>query len=141
MSQIALLSAQHPEAALLIGINSRIAVAETTTRYGLDNTNNVADAFRHAYWNALNASMPILIGLELAKEFADAHESGINVNDPAQLLGRTMDFWNNEQGRIIGNAMINRGNQDIINSVLGAISNGLMRHICHGISIPTNQTC
>lgn len=53
-------------------------------------TNGKADAFRHAYWNALGTAE---FGSYIMKLFADAHEhgqSGLDVD---------MDLYNNHIGR------------------------------------------
>lgn len=59
--------------------------------------NGPADAFRHAYWNAL---MVQSIGAEQAREVADIHEE-MGANHPHE---HTMDYHNNAQGRIAGAA-------------------------------------
>lgn len=51
------------------------------------------DAYRHAYWNAINTRD---FGYGFAKIWADAHESE---DPPAIQLETQMDFWNNEVGR------------------------------------------
>jgi hypothetical protein len=54
--------------------------------------NGKADAYRHAYFNALNSK---LLGIELATALANAHENIPN-NPP---LEREMDLRNNQAGR------------------------------------------
>jgi hypothetical protein len=56
--------------------------------------NNCADAFRHAYWNALNA---ISVPGKLAKGLADAHECWATNEKEKE-----MDLFNNSVGRNIG---------------------------------------
>ncbi len=51
------------------------------------------DAVRHCTWNCIMAHCA---GKEKAKEFADAHEKGRELEDPD---GTAMDLHNNEQGR------------------------------------------
>lgn len=54
--------------------------------------NGKGDAFRHAYFSALNSES---LGVELAKKLGDAHE---NIFSPV-LLEREMDLRNNQIGR------------------------------------------
>jgi hypothetical protein len=54
--------------------------------------NGKGDAFRHAYFSALNSES---LGVELAKRLGDAHE---NIPAP-NLLEREMDLRNNQIGR------------------------------------------
>ena len=128
----------YPVQALQIQVNSQTATAETIRRYGSNGRDDVSDAFRHAYWNALNASDTFVF---VAKQFADAHESGVNTNDPNAVLARDMDFWNNDQGRTIGGDNSAASDEDLSILVFGAIDRGLMRYICNGILIPTNRRC
>ena len=61
---------------------------------GTKDSNN-ANAFKHAYFNALNA---FTFGDNLAKQLGDAHESPPNSTWP-----KNMDLYNNAVGRKIGN--------------------------------------
>lgn len=128
----------HPIDAIAVSGNSDIAVVETTRRYLINGRDNISDAFRHAYWNALNASD---MNVNVAKDFADAHESGVDLTVPAVALARTMDFWNNDQGRTIGANHPTASDAELSNLVFQAIGTGLMRYICNDVLIPTNQTC
>jgi RHS repeat-associated protein len=59
----------------------------------------MANAFKHAFWNALMADE---MGEEMAKEFADAHEAvNSKSNDPNIIDHTNMDYANNELGRSI----------------------------------------
>ncbi|MDI6757977.1 MAG: hypothetical protein QME32_08175, partial [Endomicrobiia bacterium] len=66
--------------------------------------NDIADAFRHAYWNAL---MVRDIGDELVMEIANNHE--LNDNKPDQNI---MDYINNKIGREIGERLKREGITD-----------------------------
>jgi RHS repeat-associated protein len=62
--------------------------------------NDEADAFRHAFFNALNAQS---FGKEIAKELGKAHE---NLDNPQEIRQnqRKMDLHNNAVGQDIGEA-------------------------------------
>ena len=99
--------------------NSVIADETTKSVYGYNSTgdgwNNCADAFRHTYWNALNA---ISVSENIAEGLATAHEcSGYN------YLEKDMDLKNNEIGRTIGaaNTNLNLSHQNDINTLINII--------------------
>lgn len=94
-SEEAKLVAKHPIDASMIYSNAQTAqnaakdIYKNSTLY-LGN----GDAFRHAYWNALNVNF---VGTSEAEQFATAHESETpSGND------KTMDLRNNRIGRDIG---------------------------------------
>ena len=60
--------------------------------------NDKADAFRHAFWNALMTRHK-WIGKNTAKLFSDAHETETPQN---QILEKYMDLRNNNVGLYIG---------------------------------------
>ncbi|MGB3464459.1 MAG: hypothetical protein WBA74_04285, partial [Cyclobacteriaceae bacterium] len=68
-------------------------IAKTDELFGNGrNLNNCGDAFRHAYFSALNAQS---LGIDLARRFGIAHEC----ETPRQLsLEKEMDLHNNEIG-------------------------------------------
>ncbi|MDP2160604.1 MAG: hypothetical protein Q8K02_08995, partial [Flavobacterium sp.] len=72
------------------------AYERTRKEFGYTGTDDVSDAFRHAYWNAI---MTRDIGYDFAKEIADNHE--LNRDNPGEKA-RQMDLWNNKVGRDIG---------------------------------------
>ena len=91
-------SRDNPKAALDILGNAGTANDFTNERaamLGGGVANGPADAFRHAFWSAMNARD---VGPELAREFGNLHEQGGNI-DPAE---REMDLHNNEVGIQIG---------------------------------------
>lgn len=90
-----------------------------------------ADAFRHAYWNALGTAE---FGAEIMKLFADAHEWG------ESGLSVTMDFHNNHHGRIIGNSFnFSSSDSDIEAVVLEALYDGTLKYInSSGFLVTTN---
>lgn len=86
------LIAMFPVQAYLISRNIEPARNETVNIYGNNGLNDKSDAFRHAYFSALNARD---VGVLFARLFGEAHESEV----PSQLsLEKEMDLHNNEQG-------------------------------------------
>ncbi|QFZ54380.1 hypothetical protein FEZ18_06030 [Oceanihabitans sp. IOP_32] len=86
--------------------------------------NGRADAFRHAYWNALNV---ILLGDSLASSLAAAHEDKPSsyAND---FKEKQMDLFNNQVGRTKSNWFSN-GYSSLSESILDAITNGELRFL------------
>jgi len=76
-----------------------------------------ADAFRHAYWNAM---MTKKFGAEWTKEYATRHES-IGGNSPAR---EAMDLYNNELGRRIAAENPNATPEQLQEKVKASISKG-----------------
>ncbi len=115
------LISREPFAAWGIYQNREIAVQETIRRFGQNGRNNKADAFRHAYYNALNAEFA---GVDLAEEFGNAHES----ETPQELsLEKEMDLFNNEAGR----NLIDQGetNSELSDAVFSALEQGELRYL------------
>ncbi|MCF8255536.1 MAG: hypothetical protein K9J84_13250, partial [Bacteroidia bacterium] len=92
--------------------------------------NNAADAFRHAYFNALNARS---IGHELAYQFGVAHETW--VGNPA--LERAMDLTNNVFGINVAIQHPCWSNAQIANYIYNSVSNGQLIMIQNGRFVPT----
>lgn len=90
-----------------------------------------ADAFRHAFWNALGTAE---FGTEIMKLFADAHEWG------ETGLSVTMDFYNNHKGRVIGeNYNFFTSEATVSAAILQAVFNGTLKYInSSGVLVPTN---
>ncbi len=86
--------------------------------------NGKGDAFRHAYWNALNV---ILLGDTLTASLTTAHE-----NKPSSYSNdykeKQMDLFNNEVGRTKSN-WLSDGYNSLIESILHSISNGELRYL------------
>ncbi|ODT53314.1 MAG: hypothetical protein ABS68_06175 [Niastella sp. SCN 39-18] len=72
--------------------NAKEALDRAQSLYPNSILNGNGDAFRHAYFSALNAKV---LGLHLAKLLGDAHETFPNSNQ----LENTMDLFNNQFGR------------------------------------------
>ena len=89
----------------------------------LDARDTKRDAFRHAYWSALNA---FTYNRYLAKQFGDAHEEEEDPNQTEE--GRQMDIYNNSKGYDIGEYARNQGYalEWIEQEVLYYLDNGLL---------------
>jgi hypothetical protein len=119
-----------PEQAIMINNNRKKAENETRALFGANGLNDKTDAFRHAYWQAMNerdcgvnpGNRPI------AKMFADAHES----ETPTQLLMEMeMDLWNNQVGLDLGHGKIPFVHTDNYFSdiILDKLQNGSLRYL------------
>ncbi|WP_424185971.1 DUF6973 domain-containing protein [Actinokineospora sp. G85] len=82
-------------------------------------TDGHADAFRHAYWNALMAQR---YGEEWAGEFATAHER----NPSSHPVAVGMDLHNNEVGREIARTNPDASPQELATLVEQAVNDGRM---------------
>ena len=92
-----LLIMSYPQQAFLISQNASIAEDETTSRYTKNIVNDKSDAFRHAYWLALNKKS---VGIFFTILFANAHES----STPAKFQPeKEMDLYNNDKGISLDN--------------------------------------
>jgi len=114
---------QYPIQAFKIFKNANIARNESNTRYPTSNQiNDKADAFRHAYWNALNTRS---VGLEITILFGEAHEYGT----PSKFqLEKDMDLHNNGVGRVIG--INNRIPQaELANTVSSNVQSGACKYL------------
>ncbi len=121
----------NPVAALLIDKNKDKAFAETRRLFPTGGLNDKADAFRHAFFNALNerdcGKDPISLA-SVAKKFSDAHESEV----PIQLsLEKQMDLWNNSVGHNLGNVMfpLLTSDSDLSQAVMQKLLNGELKYL------------
>lgn len=131
------LALQHPMAAYSVFLNSRTAETVTAAVFSGSATlhNDIADAFRHAFWNALNAHD---IGAYLAKGFADAHENFPNNPD----LEKSMDLINNNIGRNTALELISLGQyseDNIRNVLIDKAENGGLIMIENGMLVSTHR--
>jgi hypothetical protein len=83
----------NPYCASQLGLNWISANLITKVEMGINSQNDCSDAFRHTLFNALNASF---CGVQLAKEFGNAHEC-VTTSQKAKI----MDLQNNEIGYTI----------------------------------------
>ncbi|WP_051947474.1 DUF6973 domain-containing protein [Muricauda sp. MAR_2010_75] len=102
--------------------------------------NGKGDAFRHAYFNALNA---ILLGPSLAEDLATAHEDK-PFDYSNHYKEKQMDLFNNQVGRTKKDWLAD-GYQSLPASILDAMAKGELRYLSNlqggGASGPaTNQS-
>ncbi|WP_333652003.1 DUF6973 domain-containing protein [Lacrimispora sp.] len=96
----------YPKEALAIQGNANKATNSTISVYGRNGNGDMTDAYRHGYWNALNARD---VGKLVAELFATAHEdiSEAELNKVTNgFTGRqhkSMDLHNNAVGRGVVN--------------------------------------
>ena len=88
------------------------------------------DAFRHAYWNALNARD---LGEQTSALFPTLHETGSEANNPKSPnydpVSVKMDLYNNEVGRKIGAANPNVTDGELQIKVMEALNAGELKVI------------
>ena len=112
-----LLVAKYPTQSVKIFNNSSTASNTASNLYKAETLYlGNGDAFRHAYWNALNVKS---VGADIAKAFANAHES-----ETPEGNDKTMDLRNNTVGRNIGRSYSNSSNATIKNKVIEAVNQG-----------------
>jgi len=113
------LIADHWGCAYELKSNKQEALAMTINKFGNSPAhNNCADAFRHAFFNAINA---IDCGDSVAEQFGTAHESQV---PPSQINEKTMDLWNNSIGRGIGVANPDLSLSELADLVCEALEDG-----------------
>ena len=112
------LNKSFPVQALIINKNANKATSATIKIFGHNGKDDASDAFRHTYWQALNASK---VGSYMTKVFSDAHESE---TPKGEENSSKMDLHNNSIGNEIG--MMNMGGTDeeLLNIVNQAIMDG-----------------
>ncbi|HBB88130.1 MAG TPA: hypothetical protein DC047_10980 [Blastocatellia bacterium] len=116
-----------------LGISFLVAAgaAEEDTRANFfDLTDGTrANAFQHAFWNAL---MTQAGGPYYAEQFANLHEyvpAPIVLNQKQTTL-RNMDFFNNSVGRQIGSNNPFASRRDLVNMVINALNSGQLQYVC-----------
>lgn len=92
----------YPKEAVVIQSNATTASSSTKSIYGDNGNGDESDAYRHGYWNALNARD---VGKTVAEAFATAHED-VSDEELQKIYNgfygwqhRSMDLHNNEVGR------------------------------------------
>ena len=112
-----LLVAKYPKQSVKIFNNSSTASNTASSLYKAETLYlGNGDAFRDAYWNALNLKS---VGADIAKAFANAHES-----ETPEGNDKTMDLRNNTVDRNIGRIYSNSSNATIKNKVIEAVNQG-----------------
>lgn len=118
------LVAAFPARALIIYNNKELAETETMNMFGNNGRNDKSDAFRHAFFNAMNSNDA---GDTVARLFSNAHESEVTSN---LILEVQMDLHNNNVGHTIGDdASIFVSDQDLSSSVYQSLLNGLLVYL------------
>ena len=122
---------RYPTHAYITSKNKLVVEQETIAIFGKNGLNDKSDAFRHAYFNAMNRRDlgidPMTIQ-NIAKLFSDAHESEV----PTQLQKeKDMDLWNNAIGHLIGEVMfpILTSNSTLSSEVQTKLINGELRYL------------
>ena len=113
----------YPAQALIIE-NREPAETETVNRFGDNGINDKSDAFRHAFFNAMNSNDA---GDIVARKFSNAHES----ETPSNLvLEKQMDLYNNSVGHNIGNnASSFISDQELSNLVYQSLIWGSLKYL------------
>jgi len=122
----------HPFAAMDFREAADKALNQAAATYPRETLHNgTGDAFRHCYWNAL---MTREQGADLAREFANAHETG---GGPA-IEGR-MDLHNNAVGRRIGAAHTNASDGELAAYCVAALDNDELLIIDGGVLVRSDS--
>ena len=96
--------------------NREKAFRETESTFGKNMAKDCSDAFRHAYWSALNYRD---VGVLAAYTLGAAHEC----NTP-EGIDRSMDFHNNNVGFSISSNVSSGTDLELKNAVLNSMNNG-----------------
>jgi hypothetical protein len=123
---------QYPVAALFINNNAGKAQDETIAKFGANGLNNQSDAFRHAYWQALNTKS---VGGYMTLLFSSAHETS---TPPQFAIEKYMDIHNNLIGMALYNSNPGLTNAQYSQLVWNAGQNGDLRYLT---PINYNSTC
>ena len=111
----------NPICALLIRDNAESAFTMTGQLFPTgSHSNDCADAFRHAFFNALNTQS---CGSLAAEAFGNAHESEV---PPSQINAKNMDLQNNTVGRLFAIANPTATPNELAALICNALSNGQM---------------
>ncbi|MCI7402280.1 MAG: leucine-rich repeat protein, partial [Christensenella sp.] len=117
------LALQHPIAAIKVNECKNYAISKAQEYYTSNGWRNSHDAFRHACWNAM---MVKEIGFDLAKAFADAHETEPDSTDPLYELDLEMDLYNNI-GRDLALNFGSLSQEDLAKKIMNKVSFGHMK--------------
>ncbi|GAB2602026.1 PA14 domain-containing protein [Spirosoma areae] len=118
--------------------DAKKATLRTIAHYGysqsMENGVSVANAFKHAFFQIMHCrSFGRQVGAQLAREHEENHHN----------LDNEMDYWNNERGLAIYDAVPNSTDQQFDDAVFFGVRDGQMRYLKEGRSstrlTPTNQ--
>ncbi len=106
----------NPAVGITLQNNADLANAKTKEIFGLyingNGHNDCGDAFRHAYFNALNT---LSWSDSYAKEWGDAHECDTPLDE---VLEKSMDLHNNAIGRSVANQAPNISKEALVDLIL-----------------------
>ena len=91
---------KHPISSTNFVANALESRIVTFTEFGYNSNNDISDAFRHAYWQAINT---IDMGADLTREYAQSREQDPTKNQ----LANQMDMHNNELGLALARGVRN----------------------------------
>ena len=113
--------------------NSGLAVAETEKQYGRNGKGDESDAFRHAYWQALNTQD---VGEDFTRKMSDAHE----YSTPAKEvdLDLIMDIHNNDLGIQVGRENPQASPAELISIIKSKMDAGELLIIKDGKLVKSN---
>jgi hypothetical protein len=124
--------------------NAQFAIWKAESLYPNSLYNGIGDAFRHAYFNALNV---IDLGESQAEALATAHEDR-PFTYPNNFKERDMDLFNNKVGREKWNFIID-GHISLEENIIYSLNTGQLRYLSNlapdgsatdiSILIPTNK--
>ncbi len=130
------LAIQFPVEAYTMYKNKKIAESITVSIFGINGLNDCSDAFRHAFFNAINTRDT---NSSVALMFSSAHEC----DTPEHLIReKEMDLFNNKAGIDIGKNNANYNNAEMANAVLLKLLGGNLRRLSNlsNSSRPTEST-
>lgn len=119
-------AAKYPYARDILAENANVAYSAQNAIFQTDiEVDNAADAFRHAFFSAMNARD---LGEGIAREFGFAHEVSFSENNSS----RTMDLFNNEQGFKIYSITSDKSNNNLMKNVFNHLEHGGLIMIKNG---------
>jgi hypothetical protein len=127
------LTSLYPYFAYKIWKNRKPAENATRLKFGGNFRNDKSDAFRHAFYNALNTQN---INKEVVRLFSNAHESEV---PQSEIIEKEMDLFNNGIGIEFGNDNENLDYNQLIDAIYQKIIDGELKYIKNGVLIFTNN--
>lgn len=115
----------NPLAAPFWVYSAEKAIAKTDELFGTTADGSKANSFQHAYWNVL---MMKYIGSVYAEIFATGHEN----YDGNPWIHKSMDLYNNEQGRFFASGISGlfwKSDNTLVTMTKDLVTNGELRYI------------
>lgn len=128
----------YPFKAFKINDNKSIAYAKTEEIFGLNGFQDCSDAFRHAFFNAINSKS---VGTAIAKEFGDAHECPKVNESTMEIRDHQMDLWNNSVGYKVYKSCPSCTNEQLAVKILQELRNGAMLVFDDTILVNSKSRC